>query len=255
MLAETPNYVLIPCHNNAALLQDCLESVLAQDIGNIRILAINNGSQDNVSRVLAGLEHQHITINAYPQLGVAGAWNYGLKQIFTNGSGPRELYDSRAVGKLEQKVLVVNQDVILRPETYSRLNDESGEFVTAVSTDNISKLWDADISTEGRRPHPDFSCFRITRTCFERTGPFDESFYPAWFEDNDYHIRMSASGIEAYCIDLPFYHYAAGTMKTASEYDKANYYNPGFLKSKERFQKKWGVLPGTKEYEELCQTK
>jgi len=240
------NWVIIPCHNNSALLIEGLKSIIAQTIP-VRILAINNGSADNVPFVLNGLGDQHVVTNAYPQLGVAGAWNMGLNLIFK---------DYKA-----EKALIVNQDVVLRPDTYEVLNNEGEDFVTAVSTTDIRTLQLSNLSdlsqrerSQGRRPHPDFSCFLLSKRCYERVGPFDAEFYPAWFEDNDYHIRTARAGIEACCIDLPFYHYASGTMKNASEYDKANYYGPGFLKSKERFQAKWGCLPGTKEYEEMCST-
>ena len=235
------NWVLIPCHNNSDLLQACLISVLNQTIP-VRIFSINNGSVDNIPSVLAGLDNKHIVVNAYPQLGVAGAWNYGLRYLFN------------ARGEDAKSVLVINQDVILRPDTYELLNREEGEFVTAVSTGDKSRLLcNLQKPSGNKRPHPDFSCFRITRECFETVGPFDEGFYPAWFEDNDYHVRMAKAGIEACCIDLPFYHYAGGTIKRAREQGVADYYDTAFRANQERFQNKWGVLPGTKEYEKLCQ--
>jgi len=239
------NWVLIPAHNNSDLLQACLISVLNQTIP-CRIFSINNGSVDNIPNVLAGLGNKHIVVNAYPQLGVAGAWNYGLGYLF------RELH-KREFSEVPTKVLVINQDVILRPDTYEILNDEGGEFVTAVSVGRTEQLNAYIGSKERRRPHPDFSCFRITRKCYETVGPFDEAFYPAWFEDNDYHIRMGRAGIEAYCIDLPFYHYAGGTIKRAREQGVAELYDIAFRANQERFYNKWGVLPGTKEYEKLCQ--
>lgn len=236
------NWVLIPCHNNSALLIDGLESILAQTI-NVRIFAIDNASKDNTPFVLNGLDHKHIVINRYPQLGVAGAWNYGLSYLYNTMGAER--------------ILVVNQDVILRQDTYETLLREEADFVTAVSTNERSALGTQTDTYRyySRRSHPDFSCFLVSKNCYSRVGPFDEDFYPAWFEDNDYHIRAARAGIELYCIDLPFYHYAAGTMKNASEYDKAHYYGPGFLRSKKRFHEKWGVLPGTKEYEDLCNPK
>lgn len=233
------NWVLIPCHNNSALLNEGLKSILAQDIGNIRILAVNNASKDNVPFVLQNLNNEHIVINRYPQLGVSGTWNFGLQYLF---------------GEMEAtRVLIVNQDVELRPDTYRTLDEQNKPFVSAISrgTRELSATLPRD-SALPTRPHPDFSCYLLRRDCYECVGEFDEAFYPAWFEDNDYHIRAARVGIELVCIDLPFYHYAAATMKTATEYDAAHYYGPGFLKSKERFQTKWGVLPGTKQYEEMC---
>lgn len=232
------NWILVPCHNNSALLMAGLESMLAQTIP-VRIFAINNESKDNTAFVLNTLGSKHVVVNYYPQLGVAGAWNYGLRELFLREDA--------------KKVLVVNQDVILRPDTYEVLNSEPGGFVTAVSAHQfLDPLEYQRDSGYDKRPHPDFSCFRISRDCYREVGEFDENFYPAWFEDNDYHIRMAKAGIEAYCIDFFFYHYVAGTMKTATEHDKDHYYGPAFLESKQRFQDKWGVLPGTKQYENMC---
>lgn len=231
------NWVLIPCHNNSALLIEGLKSVLAQDIP-IRVMAINNDSKDNTAFVLQGLDNAHIVTSHRPQLGVGGAWNYGLQYLFQEEKAER--------------VLVVNQDIIIRPDTYRTLDETNLPFVSAVSTRD-KQVNTAEVRGRNSvRPHPDFSCYLIRETVFQRVGPFDSEFYPAWFEDNDYHIRAARAGISLQCIDLPFYHYAAATMKLATEYDKAHYYGPAFLKSKQRFQDKWGVLPGTKEYEDMC---
>lgn len=252
MIDQKDNWVIVPCHNNSDLLQTCLESVLAQTIP-VKIFAINNGSVDNTSRVLAGLDNKHIVVNAYPQLGVAGAWNYGLQRLFCS---------KNVGGEATEGVLVCNQDVILRPDTYETLLRQGEGFVTAVSRGDEGRdsLNEPLHPGQGggvwhKRPHPDFSCFLIKRDCYRTVGPFDEAFYPAWFEDNDYHIRMARAGIEACCIDLPFYHYAAGTIKRARQEGLAEPYDVAFRANQKRFQEKWGVLPGTKEYEELCQVK
>jgi GT2 family glycosyltransferase len=233
------NWVIIPCHNNSALLLEGLKSIMGQDVL-VKIFAINNGSKDNVANVLNGLNNEHIVTTHSPQLGVGGAWNFSLQYIF---------------GTMEAtRVLVVNQDVVLRPDTYRTLIEQDRDFVTCVSTrDRTISPPDPHMpQIRPTRPHPDFSCFLIRKDAYGAIGRFDEAFYPAWFEDNDYHIRAARKGIELVCIDLPFYHYAAATMKTATDYDAAHYYGPAFLKSKERFQSKWGCLPGTKLYEEMC---
>lgn len=233
------NWVLIPCHNNSSLLVESLKTILSQDIGNVKIFAINNDSKDNTAFVLKDLDNSHVVVYRSPQSGVSGAWNFGLSCIFGNEKA--------------EKVLVVNQDIILRPDTYRILDEQNLPFVSAVSRGSSELTTELAVWANAPiRPHPDFSCFLIRKDCYQRVGPFDEQFYPAWFEDNDYHIRAARAGIELVCIDLPFYHYAAATMKLATEYDKAHYYGPAFLRSKQRFQDKWGVLPGTKEYEEMC---
>ena len=64
--------------------------------------------------------------------------------------------------------------------------------------------------------HPNFAAFLLSRECWERVGPFDEKFYPAYFEDNDYHYRIQLEGWRA--ITHPpamFYHYGSRTQNEA----------------------------------------
>ena len=231
------NWVLCPFRNNSALALAGIKSILSQSIP-VRIFAIDNDSRDNTPQLLESLGHEHIVTHHSPQLGVAGGWNAGLRYLFQVEGAER--------------VLVVNQDVQLLPTTYEALDAERAEFVSTVSTHDKESLKTYKNSSGLKRPHPDFSCFLIGRKCYATVGPFDETFYPAWFEDNDYHIRAARAGIELYCIDMPFYHYAAGTVKGASEQERAEYYDPAFRKSREYFHSKWGVYPGTPEYEALC---
>jgi hypothetical protein len=36
-----------------------------------------------------------------------------------------------------------------------------------------------------------WSIFAINRACVDNVGFFDENFFPAYFEDNDYHYRLT----------------------------------------------------------------
>jgi len=36
-----------------------------------------------------------------------------------------------------------------------------------------------------------WSCFLLSRECMQVFGPFDEDFYPAYYEDNDYARRLT----------------------------------------------------------------
>jgi GT2 family glycosyltransferase len=139
---------------------------------------------------------------------------------------------------------VVNNDVVLRPDTYRSLLEDGGDFVTAVSVDSM-----AGIEGEWRkapRPHPDFSCFLIRKNVWDKVGGFDESMW-LYASDGDYHLRMHKAGIEAYTIGGPFFHYASGTLKTASPGEKAAIERQAD-KDRYTFEKKWGVKVGTEDY-------
>ena len=57
------------------------------------------------------------------------------------------------------------------------------------------------------------------------------------------HVWMHQHGISAVCIDLPFYHYAAGTLKAASP-GEAERIKRGAGANRERFRAKYGCSAG-----------
>jgi GT2 family glycosyltransferase len=157
----------------------------------------------------------------------------------------------------ETHALVVNNDTVLAPLTYAALRGQFMEkgvgIVSAVSVRDQSQLKpkiDAEELAKSHRPHPDFSCFMISRECYYSVGPFDERFEGAYCEDNDYHVRMHKSGWKAVCVDWPFVHVGAGTMKNADKEERARIERMAEA-NRRRFWEKWGCWPGSKEYERI----
>jgi GT2 family glycosyltransferase len=99
------------------------------------------------------------------------------------------------------------------------------------------------------RPHPDFSCFLIWKDVYEKVGSFDE-LPCGFYEDNMYHVRMHRRGVQALCIDVPFFHYSSATLKMADNNDKKAI-TEAAAQNRELFHKRYGCYPGTKEYEAL----
>ena len=98
-----------------------------------------------------------------------------------------------------------------------------------------------------RRPHPDFSCYLIRKWVYDRVGPFDEKFEGAFCEDWDYHVRLHRAGVEAYCIDLPFWHFGSQTIKNSPS-DQADAIARQADRNREYFFRKWGFRGATAEY-------
>ncbi len=233
-LVETlMNLIIMPVVAGLSMTRDCVKSLLAQDIGEVRVLAIDNGSQDGVGSYLRTLPSRQVTLlTKHHRVGLNALWNECLTMAF----------DSL---KLDE-ALVVNNDTVLHPCTFRLLRDDGGLFVTAVGQAPGRELEIGDLTK--RRPHPDFSCFLITRECWEGVGPFDERIH-AFFGDNDYHIRMHRAGIEAYSLPIPFTHIASGTMKLASN-ELRDAIQREADEDREMFRRKYGFLPATPEYSE-----
>lgn len=230
MVAATTsgNYVLMLTLNSIALTREAGASVLAQDVP-VKLLVCDDGSSDNTLPYLRSL-HPQVEVNGYKHKGVSALWNIGLKHLFGQGA---------------EHVLVVNNDVKLRPDTYRRLRDDGGPFVTCVGTSSGAN-WPGGEPSGEKRPHPDFSAFMIRRECWDKVGEFDETMR-IYCSDGDLHLRMHKAGIEAYCIDLPFYHYASGTLKQADEEDRKRILERASA-DRQAFFDKWGFDMGSTNY-------
>jgi hypothetical protein len=162
--------------NNLHLTKRSLQSLLDQDL---RVWVVNQGSADSTPEWLSKLNHpQVLHTQHYPQFqALSGAWNYSLQCLFRHGA---------------QEVLVANNDTWFRPDTYETLlRFREYGFVTGVSCDDLEKTKAYDVQgkigaipaeTEPSviRPHPDFSCFLITKDCYRTVGAFDEHFIPCY---------------------------------------------------------------------------
>lgn len=85
-----------------------------------------------------------------------------------------------------------------------------------------------------------FNCFALSRNCYNVVGEFDANFFPAYFEDNDYHTRVRLSGIKHGDIGNPdlFEHYGSAVIRKNEEYNKMN--GQTFSMNQQYFVKKWG---------------
>ncbi len=187
--------IVIPVLCGPQMTQRCIDSALVQDVDNVKVLVIDNGSRDcgPMLRSYGG----RITLVSYSMpRSLNVVWNMALDLAF------RSL-------RLEH-ALVINNDVVLRPDTYRLLRDDGGLFVTGVSVNTIQATGHADVTSKS--PHPGFSCFLMRSEVWNRVGRFDERYW-AWCSDACYHLRMERMDISAYALDVPFCHEVSGTLK------------------------------------------
>jgi GT2 family glycosyltransferase len=81
--------------------------------------------------------------------------------------------------------------------------------------------------------------FFIDKKTFDTVGDFDKEFYPAYFEDNDYHYRMRLLGIKCLAsgwLDPSIY-------RNSMTIKKDNTLNSRFGHNQNRYKAKWGGMP------------
>lgn len=156
-------------------------------------------------------------------LGVAASWNLFLRLAF-------ELNDYSAL-------IIANDDIILGGNTIQSMLDKSAQFPEAIIS----------AGPEDSRGN-EFSLFCIPKAVYESLGKFDEQFYPAYFEDNDYQYRMKLnnvplikSGGDAY------YHRGSTTINTYTP-ERLEKHHEDFRKNEMLYVQKWGGVPGKETF-------
>ena len=229
--------ICIVTHNGLGLTKLAVKSALSQQPA-CDVMIIENGSADGT---LSWLKTKPVALMSFTkQLSLAACWNAALKAAW------RMKY---------RAVLMLNNDLIIRPDTVTTLVALNEEFATCVSVNSEDQLGTPGDRTveslkEGKRWHPDYSCWMIRKTVTDKGLWFDEEMYPAFCEDSDHHVRCHRAGVRCCCVDLPFLHYGSSTLKQASE-KEAIVIRRGAQRNRERFKAKYGCLPGTPEYEKL----
>lgn len=219
--------VIMPVRNSLELTKRAVESVLAQDVP-VSLRVIDNCSSDGTMDYLQSMIPDVMSWHFCPGLGVSASWNFGLVNAFRHAD----------------HALVINNDIELRPDTLRELLNSGFLFATGVGVSEIGAHTREFVKSI--RPHPDFSCFLISKLCWEAVGPFDESM-KLYASDADYHVRMQQANIYACTIGIPFYHYASGTLKQATAIDRRLIQEQAD-RDRETFQRKWCVKIGSPEY-------
>jgi GT2 family glycosyltransferase len=193
----------IPTLNRADLL---IPSVLKyiEDFKDVEIHIIDNGNQD-----LKKLEeYQNVYVHTQlKNLGVAGSWNLLCDLIFEKN----------------EWVLLLNDDVYLgcNTKTIEEVIDDNNTFGLIQSNLN-------------------FSVLLLQKDFYNFVGNFDESFYPAYYEDSDYLYRMKLLGFfQGVNTKLN-----PKDARVSQTYEKApEFVNDSMKYNRQKYIDKWGDIP------------
>lgn len=203
----------VPCFRRYDLLQKLLESAERGTVKPDRYMVIDNGSQ--LRQQIAGgsiaLPANTEIHNFNKNIGVSTAWN----KIFR--SSP-------------DWVVISNDDVEFAPDMLEKL-------VRAAETSEAEYLFPGSAGSM-------FCVFLLKQSGYTKIGPFDENFYPAYFEDNDYHRRMKLLNIhELQVPDAGYLHVGSAYLKSLSPSEMQQHHS-NFRRNQNYYVHKWGGPPG-----------
>lgn len=212
--------ILIPTINRADLLLNSLLTLADQTEYFEKLLIVDNGHQR--FRIPSELSGKIGIIESKNNLGVSGSWNLGITELFK-------------ADDFVTHVLVLNDDISLGSTQLQDIievldaNPEKWMFVGPY-------YWSVyAISREGAKAME-----------FKPEQYFDERFYPAYFEDNDFHWRMRLidesrylGGVSAFS---PEKYINSGSLEKDPSLNKT------FDQNKRYYISKWGGAPGRERY-------
>lgn len=162
--------------------------------------------------------------NRQENWGVAKSWNWGVRQALTDGC---------------RWVLVLNDDVRLLAPTVPQRLVEALALPDVILT---TAVWDRSVP-DSPWDHPQFGAFCCDGRLLAEIGPFDEQFWPAYFEDCDMHERIKRSGRwRTYSpLDAQYATDMSQSIRQLPHIARLN--QEHFPKNRAYFIQKWGYSP------------
>jgi GT2 family glycosyltransferase len=179
--------LIVPVLNRYDLLDRMIASI---DHPVKHLLIIDNGASGVLEDMSIDVPAcvAHTTYLPMPaNLGVAASWNLGIKSF---------PYDDRW--------FIASNDVRFEPGALQRLSEAHTDEIT------LSSMF------------PHWQAFSLGYEAVKRVGLFDESFFPAYFEDTDYQHRAEKALVKIVKLDIPMTHDNSSTMRSDSHFISRN---------------------------------
>lgn len=240
--------VVVVSYNQWHLTQRCLESLeAARDGAPMQLIVVDNASKDETPQRLQAwcgeAPDRRLAILNENNLGFGGGVNAGM---------------AHAIGDY---LVVLNNDTIVSDGWMRGLRRhferDPGLGVICPVTNNIGN--EAQVALAGVTPEEVFAsarhytlgrtgrklelavaaffCVMIPRHVWERTGSLDERFFPGFFEDDDYCLRVRQNGWHIGCAEDVFvFHELSATFNAESQARRQSI----FEHNRKLFEEKWG---------------
>jgi GT2 family glycosyltransferase len=165
--------LIVPVLNRYDLLQRMLDSV---DVPVKHLLVIDNGQGADLT--FSELFERVTVLEMPANLGVSGSWNLGIKSF-----------------PYAYRWFIASNDVVFQPGALEQLSHARRDEITLT----------------GDAPH--WQAFVLGDEAVAEIGLFDESLFPAYFEDNDYTRRAEFVGVNIRLVNIKVRHDNSSTIK------------------------------------------
>ena len=176
---------ILPVYNGERFLAEALGSVLAQDVPNLDVIVVDDGSTDGTAAILADFGSK-IRVVRQENLGVSAARNRGLDEVGSEFVAFQDCDDLWMPGKLTRQLALLEA----RPELDLCLG-----LVQNFWMDELAAEEEAYRGSRFAAPAPGYLLQALVarRRAFDRVGRFDTGLGVG--EDNDWFLRARDAGL------------------------------------------------------------
>jgi len=191
--------VVIPVWNGSSVIGDCLTSVYRHAGDELQeVICVDNGSADESADIIATHFPQARLIRQPVNLGFAGGVNVGIHAalgdvfvLLNQDCEVEENWLTQILAALQENPSwgVVGCTILERDGSISH----AGAFVEHPSARGVHRTEPLD-SAPYTVEYITGTVFALRRSTWETVGPFDEGFFPAYYEECDYCYRVRLQG-------------------------------------------------------------
>lgn len=212
--------VVILTYNKHHLMRKAVDSALRGSV-TPEIMVIDNTGKAESLAYLQDIHYPRHSVHSVPMtenMGTTGAWNFALAHY-----------------RHEPYVILANDDVEFHHTTIE-------ELVTAAESS------DAAIVFGSRASGAPFHLCLIRMEAHAQIGPFDQTFRPIYFDDNDYHWRIRIGGFtEQEVPNATYDHIGTAHLKDIPDAEVQKHHIR-FRWNEAYYRLKWGGTPGNEQY-------
>jgi GT2 family glycosyltransferase len=236
------NPVLITAYNNLSMTKAAVASALAQDVRQIQVKVINNGSTDGTKEWL------NDQVDIYRRLSV-----HHLRENTPPTTVANDLLEEAFAQDGASHVLAIPNDVVIPKNLYSEFLKWPRGFVTASMTDTLPVTQPEEIKAVSE--NTPMAVVLVRKWAYQaivaKDGYFLDERIFHYASDNDLALRMAACGIRGVQLNLNYYHYGSASWRTAESDDQRRMLEQAD-KDREYFEKRWGFKVSDPQYSECA---